>query len=71
MGDKIIKACSKLDKSWTIGIIAILLVLGMVTGFIMGIVPVSLFEKLTFLVVGWLMPNGLSTKKAERPKDGE
>lgn len=66
MGDKIVEVCSKLDKSWVIGIIAIILVLGLVVGTLIGIISVDIFKYAIFTVLGWFIPNGMVDKKPSK-----
>lgn len=63
MGDKIIDVCSKLDKSWIMGIITILLIIGLVAGFLMGLVPVDVFQGIIMFVLGWFIKNPFEADK--------
>jgi len=57
MGEKIVEVCSKLDKSWVMGIIAIILILGLVVGVLIGVAPVELLKDVILVVLGWFIPN--------------
>lgn len=65
MGDKIVEVCSKLDKSWVIGIIAIILVLGLVIGTLTSVIPIEIFKYAVFTVLGWFIPNGIVDNKGK------
>lgn len=57
MGEKIKEVCSKLDRSWVIGIVTILLVLGLVVSFLMGNVQTQVFVPVVMYVLGFFTPN--------------